>query len=85
MAGVRQALLQDLDGLNRLELCSHDWWGGELDDKPDDALTAAELALLDRAADVTLSSDADLIELRRFYESSGRGRAIETRLAQIEA
>jgi hypothetical protein len=85
MAGVRQALLQDLDGLNRVELCSHDWWGGDLDEKPDDALTAAELALLDCAADVTLSIAADLTELRTFYESLGRDRAIQARLAQLDA
>jgi hypothetical protein len=81
MAGVRQALLQDLDGLNRVELSSHDWWGGELDEKPDGALTAADLAILDRAAEVTLSADADPVEVRRFCAESGRERAVLARLA----
>jgi hypothetical protein len=49
MPGVRQALLQDLDGLNKVELTSHDWWGGDLDDKSPEELTLEDVATLDRA------------------------------------
>jgi hypothetical protein len=44
MPGVSQALLQDLDGLNKVELTTHDWWGGDLDDKSPEELTLEDLA-----------------------------------------
>jgi hypothetical protein len=79
---VRQALLQDLDGLNRIELLSCDLWGGELDEKPDQDLTPEDLALLDRAAELTLSADERLADLRRFYADSARGRSVLARVAE---
>jgi hypothetical protein len=79
---VRQALLQDLDGLNRVELLSHDWWGGDLDVKPIEELTADDLDWLDRAAELTLAADERQDELRRFYADSARCRTVVARVAE---
>jgi hypothetical protein len=78
MPGVRQALLQDVDGLNRVELLSHDWWGGALDERPDAELTPGDLAWLDRAAALTSRPAV----LRGFYAGSPRGRSVLERLAR---
>jgi hypothetical protein len=80
MPGVRQALLQDLDGLNRVELTSHDWWGGDLDDKPDARLTVDDLALLDRIAELALDVDARFDELRQLYAELPHGQFVAARL-----
>ena len=80
MARVRQALLQDLDGLNKVELTSHDWWGGALDDTPHADLTPGDLEELDIAAQLTLDVNARFGELRRFYAGSPRGRTIVRRV-----
>jgi hypothetical protein len=83
MPGIRQALLQDLDGLNRVELLSDDLWGGDIDEKPDHDLTLEDLVALDRAAELTLSADEHLDEMRRFYADSAHGRSVLARLAQV--
>ena len=78
MPGVRQALLQDVDGLNRVELMSHDWWGGPLDDLPDADLAPEDRAWLDRAAELT----DDPAELHVLYTGSPRGRSVLERLSR---
>jgi hypothetical protein len=83
MAGVRQALLQDLDGLNKVELTSHDWWGGALDDKRHEDLTPTDLDGLDEAAALTLDVDARFSEMRRFYAANPHGRTVVTRLRRF--
>jgi hypothetical protein len=85
MPGVRQALLQDLDGLNKVELTSHDWWGGDLDDRPDAGLTVDDLAVLDRIAELTLHADARFDELRRFYTELPHGQSVLGRLRSVAA
>ena len=80
MPGVRQALLQDLDGLNRVELTSHDWWGGDLDDKSPEELTSEDLAKLDRAAELTLHVHTHVDELRQFYAELPHGQLVLARL-----
>jgi transglutaminase superfamily protein len=80
---VRQALLQDLDGLNRVELLSRDLWGGDLDEKPIDDLTREDLDLLDHAAGLTFAADERLAEMRRHYADSARGRSVLARLAEL--
>lgn len=82
---VRQALVQDLDGLNRLELLTRDLWGGAIDEKPVDDLTADELDWLDRAAALTLEADARPDDLRRFCTGSDRCRMVQARLAEVAA
>ncbi len=83
MAGIRQALLQDLDGLNKVELTSHDWWGGALDDTPHAALTRADLATLDRMADLTLHADTRFDELRELYAELPHGQQVVARLRSL--
>jgi excinuclease ABC subunit A len=80
MPGVRQALLQDLDGLNKVELTSHDWWGGDLDDKSPEELTLEDLATLDRAAELTLHVHTHFDELRQFYTELPHGQLVQARL-----
>jgi hypothetical protein len=67
MTGVRQALLQDLDGLNKVELTSHDWWGGVLDDRRHEDLRPTDLDGLDEAAGLTLDVDARFPQAVRPY------------------
>ena len=80
MPGVRQALLQDLDGLNKVELTSHDWWGGDLDDKSPEELTLEDVATLDRAAELTLHVHTHFDELRQFYTELPHGQLVLARL-----
>ena len=80
MTGVKQALLQDLDGLNKVELTSHDWWGGAIDDASYEQLARADRALLDTVAKLTLNADDRFAELRSFYAEAPRGRAVIARL-----
>jgi hypothetical protein len=81
LPGVRQALLQDLDGLNGIELTSHDWWGGALDDTPHADLTASDLATLNDAAELILAVDSRFEELRQFYADLPHGQNVLRHLA----
>jgi hypothetical protein len=83
MPGVRQALLQDLDGLNKIELTSHDWWGGDLDDKPHAEVTPDDLAVLDRIAELTLNVDQRFDELRQLYAEVPHGQLVDARLRAL--
>jgi len=83
MPGVRQALLQDFDGLNKVELTSHDWWGGDLDDKPHPELSVEDLAALDRIAELTVNANTRFAELRRMYAELPHGRTVLSRLENL--
>jgi hypothetical protein len=72
MGFIRGNLLRDLAALNKLEALPWDFFG--LMTKPDEALTADDLALLDRVADLTLGGDAAFAEARALYETDARLR-----------
>lgn len=82
MAGVRVALLQDLDSLNKVELRSFDEWH-ELVRQPWAATGQRALDWLDQAAELTCDADAGLGELRAFYARSSYGSAVKARLAEV--
>lgn len=65
-------LLRDFAALNKVELLPWDCWG--LIDKPFDALTEEEMALLDRIAVLTVAGDAAFDEIRAIYENDDRLR-----------
>jgi hypothetical protein len=83
--GVRQALLQDLDGLNKVELLTYELWGGEIDEKPFEELTADDLALLDEAAERIGAVYMGCDDLRSFYTASPHGRSVTARLGEVAA
>ncbi len=64
---VRHDLMRDLACLNGFEGLSGDGWGMFSKDEP--AVTDEDRALLDRAAELTLSVDSRFSEMREFYES----------------
>ena len=72
--GLREiacAALQDLDGLNKVELLSTD--SGH---NPTKELTAEDVALLDRIAELTEQPDAHFTDLRELFASSAYGRRV---------
>jgi hypothetical protein len=64
---IRGNLGRDLAALNKVELLPWDGWG--LADKDEQALTLEDLALLDRAAALTLAGNESFAEMRAFYEA----------------
>ena len=72
MGFIRGNLLRDLAALNKLEALPWDFFG--LMTKPDEALTADDLSLLDRVAELTLGGDAAFAEARALYDADARLR-----------
>ncbi|MBN1991963.1 MAG: transglutaminase domain-containing protein, partial [Anaerolineae bacterium] len=64
---IRGNLVRDLAALNKVELLPWDGWG--LGDKDEQALTREDLALLDRAAALTLAGNESFAEMRAFYQA----------------
>jgi hypothetical protein len=64
---IRGDLLRDLFALNKVEILPWDHWGLMSKDEKD--LTAEDMALLDRAAELTLAGDEALDEIRRACEN----------------
>lgn len=79
---IRYALLHDLDALNQVELVGFDAWD-TLISQPDDALTPADLAALDRIAAVTTEADARFAELQHLYTTLPYGQAVRARLQAV--
>jgi hypothetical protein len=68
--------VRDLVSLNRLEILPWDHWG--LMSKDDQQLSADDVAVLDRVAELTVaigSDDAVFAEVRALYENDARLRA----------
>jgi hypothetical protein len=82
MAPIRYALLHDFDALNKVELLGCDDWG-PLIVKPEQALTAEDLAFLDRVAMLTTHVDENFDEMRALYESTPHGCAVRAELQQL--
>ena len=73
---IRGDLLRDLVSLNRLEILPWDHWG--LMSKDEQQLSADDMAVLDRVAELTVaigSDDAVFAEVRALYENDARLRA----------
>jgi hypothetical protein len=69
---IAQQMVLDLAALNKVELLPEDRWG--ILGKPEAELTEDDLALFDRVAALTASSDARLSEVREVYEGDDRLR-----------
>jgi hypothetical protein len=92
---LRQAVLQDLDALNKAELNSADSWGGPLADEPGSPpanqvryldraeTTPAETRFLDQMTELTTDPDRHLRELRRRYTESGWGQGVLGKLSKL--
>ena len=72
---IRGIVLQDLAALNKQELLCWDCWGWMLQDIKTN--TAAELSLLDQAAELTQSGNGGFEAMRRFYETRDELRVPE--------
>ncbi|KAI9345855.1 transglutaminase domain protein [Zopfochytrium polystomum] len=82
MLPIRYALLQDWAYLNKCELLGCDDWGDLITTKEAD-LTDADVALLDRVADLTANVDANLDELR-FFRGSEYGNTVLQKMKNCE-
>ncbi len=94
---LRQTVLQDLDALNKAELCSADSWGGPLAGQPasppdgsprylDRAeTTPAEARFLDQMAELASDPDRHFSELRRRYAGSAWGQGVQDKLSKLAA
>lgn len=80
--GVRIALLQDLDSLNKTELRTHDEWH-RLMTVPMSELAEDDCRWLDKAADLVDSGDAGFDALRAHYERSAYGVTVRGRLGRM--
>ena len=69
---VRGNLVRDVASLNKIELLPWDCWG--LADAREEDLSAADLALLDQAAELTRGDVPEWEPVRQLYESDGRLR-----------
>jgi hypothetical protein len=69
---VRGDFVRDVAALNKMELLPWDVWG--LMERPDDALQAGDLALLDDLGALTRGDVPDYDVVRRLYESDSRLR-----------
>jgi hypothetical protein len=65
---VAQNLIRDLASLNRIEMLPWDVWG--IMPEPADELSADEIALLDRVAELIVAGDAMLPGLRAIYDDA---------------
>lgn len=73
---IRGDFIRDVAALNKVELLPWDCWGLILKYEMDDnQLEAADLALLDRLADLTRGDVPDFAQVRQMYESDPRLRA----------
>jgi hypothetical protein len=63
---VRGDLLRDMAALNKVELLPWDSWG--LIERRDEELSAADLVLLDRVAELTAGDVPDFETVRSLYE-----------------
>lgn len=73
---IRGDFIRDVAALNKVELLPWDCWGLILKYEMDDnQLDAADLALLDRLADLTRGDVPDFAQVRQMYESDPRLRA----------
>lgn len=82
MLGIRIALLQDLDSLNKAELRSWDEWH-ELMAKPEEELAAEEKGWLERSAELTVCVDDRFGEMREFYATAPYARAVRSKLTAL--
>lgn len=82
MPPIRYALLQDFAYLNKCEILGPDNWG-ELITKPETDLTAADLALLDQLAALTILPDVHLDELHALFAQTAYGRSVSAQLELI--
>ena len=64
---VRGNLVRDLAALNKVELLPWDWQGWPLIERQKEALSEADLALLDRAAALTLADNDSFTAVRAIY------------------
>ncbi|HEU5381706.1 MAG TPA: transglutaminase-like domain-containing protein [Ktedonobacteraceae bacterium] len=80
MPPIRYALLHDFAYLNTCEVPGCDDWG-ELISKPEAKLTGADLALLDRIAELTTDVDTHFDEIRQIFTESTYGQAVREHLA----
>jgi hypothetical protein len=67
---IRGDLVRDLASLSKMELLPWDGWG--LIAREDKDLSAEDMALLDRAAALTLAGDEAFSEMRALYDSEAR-------------
>ncbi len=76
---IRGDFIRDVVALNKVELLPWDCWGLILKYQMDDnQLDAADLALLDRLAELTSGDVPDFEQVRQSYESDPRLRVAET-------
>jgi hypothetical protein len=68
MAFIRGNLFRDTAALNRFEILPWDFWG--MLEKPIEECAPAEMALFDRAAELTLHVDECFGELRELYREN---------------
>ncbi|MBN2471660.1 MAG: transglutaminase domain-containing protein [Anaerolineae bacterium] len=69
---IRGNLVRDIAALNQLPLLPWDSWGAA--DEPDEALSADDLALLDRAAALSLAGNDSFAEMQALYTGDARLR-----------
>jgi len=67
---VRGNFVRDVAALNKVELLPWDGWG--IIDKPDEALSAEDLAFLDQVAALTRGDVPDFAEVQRLYAQDHR-------------
>jgi len=79
MAPVRYALLQDFDYLDKNELVGFDAWH-KLIGKPENEVTEEDRRLLDEIAEITSHVDSQFNALRKLYQKTQYGQAIQSRL-----
>jgi len=85
MPPIRYALLHDFDYLNKNELVGFDAWH-ELISKPENEVTEEERRSLDEIAETICHGDSQFNALRKLYQRTPYGQAIQSRLAcEIEA
>lgn len=82
MPPIRYALLHDFLALAKLETLGCDDWG-ELITKPEENLTAGDLAFLDRVAALTAAPDEHVEAIRELVAASAYGCAVQARLAAV--
>lgn len=63
---IAQNLIRDVAALNNMEMLPWDSWGGMTE--PDQPMLEETIALLDKAAALTMDPDANFAELRALYE-----------------
>ena len=82
MPPIRYALLHDFLALNKCEVLGNDDWG-DLLTKPEGKLSQADIAFLDKVAEVTTHADTQFGELRALFEESEYGKEVRGQLAVV--